>query len=136
MSKRIITQFDMDRLRSMIAGASQYGAKLRDRLDVLEKELDRAVILEAKRVPKNVVTMHSRVHLTRIDSGQESIYELVFPSDADIAEGKISILAPIGTALLGQEIGTVVEWSVPSGRIRMKIEKIIYQPESSGHYDR
>jgi regulator of nucleoside diphosphate kinase len=61
---------------------------------------------------------------------------LVFPGDADSARGKVSILAPIGTAVLGYKIGDMIEWEVPAGRKRFKVEQIVYQPEAAGDYHR
>jgi regulator of nucleoside diphosphate kinase len=62
------------------------------------------------------------------------IYSLVFPNEADADEGRISILAPVGTAMIGYRVGDVIEWQVPSGLRRLKVEEIIYQPEASGDY--
>ena len=63
------------------------------------------------------------------------VYALVFPQDADLAQGKISVLAPIGTAMLGYRVGDVFSWQVPSGERRIKVEAILYQPEAAGDYD-
>jgi regulator of nucleoside diphosphate kinase len=62
------------------------------------------------------------------------VYSLVFPNEADIDEGKISVLAPVGTAMIGYRVGDVIEWEVPSRLRRLKVEEIIYQPEASGDY--
>jgi regulator of nucleoside diphosphate kinase len=59
----------------------------------------------------------------------------VFPTEADFAEGKISVLAPIGTAILGYKQGDTIEWSVPSGLRRLKVEEILYQPEAAGDHN-
>lgn len=129
-----ITQYDMDRLRDLIEGASLYGTKTRNALEALEKALDKAVILEPENIPENVVTMHSNVHLTKLDTKEEFVYELVFPSEANIKLNKISILAPIGIALIGREVGSVIEWNISSGRAKFKIEKIMFQPEAAGQF--
>jgi regulator of nucleoside diphosphate kinase len=63
-------------------------------------------------------------------------YTLVFPRDANVDEGRISILAPLGTAILGYRVGEEFEWDVPSGKRRLRIAKVLYQPEAAGHYDR
>jgi len=76
--------------------------------------------------------MHSRVLVRDLNSGIESSYTPVFPQDADIAQGKISILAPIATALLGYREGDEIEWPTPGGRRRLKIIKVLYQPEAAG----
>jgi regulator of nucleoside diphosphate kinase len=69
-----------------------------------------------------------------MSKGEEQVYTLVFPRDADTATGKISVLAPIGTAILGYRVGDMIEWQVPAGKRKLKIEEVIYQPEAAGDY--
>ena len=76
--------------------------------------------------------MHSRVLVRDLNSGIESSYTPVFPQDADIAQSKISILVPIATVLLGYRGGDEIEWPTPGGRRRLKIVKVLYQPEAAG----
>ncbi|MGB4785506.1 MAG: GreA/GreB family elongation factor, partial [Candidatus Acidiferrum sp.] len=83
-------------------------------------------------IPADTVTMHSHVRVRDLDTGGESTYTLVFPSDADIAKGKISILAPIATALLGYREGDEIEWPTPGGRRRLNVIRVLYQPEAAG----
>jgi regulator of nucleoside diphosphate kinase len=78
--------------------------------------------------------MNSEVYLRNLNTKEEIIYRLVFPEHADANQGWISILAPIGTALLGYRVGDVIEWKVPAGIARLKVEKILYQPEAAGDY--
>ena len=85
-------------------------------------------------MPHDVVTMNSRVQLVDLDTGEAMTYTLVFPDDADLRQGKISVLAPIGTAMLGYRVGDTFEWRVPAGLRRLKIEAILYQPEAAGDY--
>lgn len=129
-----ITQFDLERLRKLLQDAyhSQYCDS--EYLEMLQKELDRAEVVSSRDIPKNVVTMNSTVRLEDLDTGEDETYTLVFPEDADIGQGKISILAPIGTAILGYEVGDTVVWDVPSGERRLRIKQILYQPEASGDY--
>jgi regulator of nucleoside diphosphate kinase len=79
--------------------------------------------------------MRSKVRLKDLVSGESNTYSLVFPTEANFAEGKISVLAPIGTAILGYRQGDPIEWPVPSGLRRLKIEEILYQPESAGDHE-
>jgi regulator of nucleoside diphosphate kinase len=79
--------------------------------------------------------MRSRVRLSDLNTGQEVVYTLVFPSEANFDDGKISVLAPIGTAMLGYREGSIIEWQVPSGLRRLKVEEILYQPEAAGDYN-
>lgn len=108
--------------------------EVRDRkyLEELEDELRRAKVVDPANIPRDLVTMNSRIRVRDLASGGEMTYQLVFPGDADIERNKISILAPIGTALLGYRVGDIVEWEAPAGLKRMRIEEILYQPEAAG----
>ncbi|MDD5566332.1 MAG: nucleoside diphosphate kinase regulator [Candidatus Omnitrophica bacterium] len=103
-------------------------------MEELESELNRAIIVDADKIPSDVVTMNSRVCLRDVDTAKDEIYQLVYPEDADIEQNKISILAPIGTAILGYKVGDVIKWKVPAGIRRLKIKEILYQPESLNDY--
>jgi regulator of nucleoside diphosphate kinase len=131
-----ITAFDKKRLDELMAVARDFGEHVRDDLNDLTAELARAKVVEPKKVPANLVTMNSKVVLHDLDTSENMTYSLAFPNEADIASGSISVLAPIGTAILGYREGNVVEWPVPSGKRRIRIEKILYQPEAAGHFDR
>jgi len=128
-----ITQFDKDRLVRLMNGGLE-GPLAREDLHDLREELERAMVVDSKDVPPSVVTMNSRVRLRDTDTSEEMIYTLVFPKDADVAAGSISVLAPIGTAILGYRAGDVIEWSVPSGTRHIAIEEILYQPEAAGDF--
>jgi regulator of nucleoside diphosphate kinase len=78
--------------------------------------------------------MNSTACLEDLDTEEEETYTLVFPENADLGQGKISVLAPIGTAMLGYEVGDTFEWEVPAGKRRLRVKRIIYQPEASGEY--
>lgn len=97
-----------------------------ERVEELESELSRAIIVEAEKIPPDVVTMNSKVCLRDMELGKDEFYELVYPEDADIEQNKISILAPIGTAILGYRTGDTIEWKVPAGIRRLKIRKMPY----------
>lgn len=130
-----ITEFDLGRLRNLIdiaryGGADGHGPYL----NRLEAELERAEVVDPKAIPKDVVTMRSTVRLKDLDSGKEMVYSLVFPKEADVNKGRISVLAPVGTAMIGYRVGDVIEGEVPSGLRRLKVEEVIYQPEASGDY--
>ncbi len=132
-----ITQFDKERLQELIGVAKTYWSHSKEDLQNLrdlEGELQRAKVLPPEQVPPDVVTMNSQVVLSDLETSEEIIYTLVFPSDADIDAGKISVLAPIGTAILGYRVGDVIEWKVPSGKRRISIKALRYQPEAAGDY--
>lgn len=116
----VITEYDYLRLRSLIASSREFSPRDAQHLDDLEQELERAVI-SGPTLPKGVVTMNSRVRVRDLNSGHEFTYRIVFPRDADVAKDRISVLAPIGTALLGYGAGATVEWQAPSGLRRWRI---------------
>ncbi len=137
MTKRrlYITRFDKERLEELVAVAEDFDESGRNDLAGLAGELSKAKVVPPEKVPADIVTMNSKVVLRDIDSGEEMNYVLVFPKDANIDGGAISVLAPIGTAILGYAKGDVIEWPVPSGVRRIRIEDIVYQPEAAGDYD-
>lgn len=129
-----ITQLDLERLSKLLFDAQFTDYRRSEYLERLRIELDRAVVVSPEDIPGDVVTMNSTVSIEDLDSGEEEIYTLVFPENADLSQGKISILAPIGTAMLGYEVDDSFEWAVPSGTRRLRIKRILYQPEASGDF--
>ncbi len=138
MTKRAIyiTAFDKHRLENLIAENTDPNQKPRADLLGLAEELQRGKVVDPQQVPSTVVTMNSRVLLRDSDSGEEFTYTLVFPQDANINTGAISVLAPVGTAILGYREGDSVQWQVPSGIRTLEICKVLYQPEAAGDYTR
>jgi regulator of nucleoside diphosphate kinase len=130
-----ITTFDFARLKELLQVGIILKERDRDHLESLRQELDRAHVVIPTAIPHNLVTMNSRVRLQDMETDEENIYTLVFPSDADIDQNKISILAPIGTAILGYRAGDRVDWLVPAGKRKVRIQDILYQPEAAGRYD-
>jgi regulator of nucleoside diphosphate kinase len=131
-----MTAFDLERLSELLQVGIVFNGKNSGYLKSLERELDRAHVVDPKAIPRDVVTMNSQVRLLDLDTGDERVYTLVFPSQAKIEESKISVLAPIGTAMLGYRAGDTIEWQVPAGVKKVRIEEILYQPEAAGDYDR
>lgn len=129
-----ITSFDMLRLEELLEVASEFSARDNKHLDELSKELLRAEVVDSKNIPADVITMNSKVRLLDLDTKDKKIYTLVFPSEANIDENKISILAPIGTAMLGYHVGDTIKWHVPVGIRKLMVTDILYQPESAGDY--
>ncbi|HUM06155.1 MAG TPA: nucleoside diphosphate kinase regulator [Terriglobales bacterium] len=127
----VITKPDYERLRSLIDSSKTFLQRDAQHLDALERELERATIVQPGQVGHNVVTMNSRVRVRDLNDGREHTYQIVFPSNADVAKHRISVLAPIGTGLLGYSAGTTVEWRVPSGIRRFRILAVEYQPEAA-----
>ena len=126
-----ITQLDMNRLRSLIDSMKSS----REDLKSLSAELEQANVVSPADIPADVITMNSKAQLRDLNDNELMTYTLVFPGKANVDEGLISVLAPIGTAMLGHRVGDEFEWHVPAGAIRLRVEKVLYQPEASGHYN-
>ena len=129
-----ITEYDLKRLKELVQVGISFAERDRESLETLQGELDRAHIVEPTAVPGDVVTMNSRVRFKDLDTNQDKVYTLVFPSEAKLEQQKISVLAPIGTAMLGYRVGDIVEWLAPGGIRKVQIEEILYQPEAEGQY--
>lgn len=131
MSRRsiIITESDRRVLEQLLTSEFADAIDSKSYLADLRTELERADIVDSADVPHDVVTMNSTVRLRDLDSGDTESYTLVYPDRANIAENKLSILAPIGTAVLGYRVGDVITWRVPSGQRRVQVEEVLDQPE-------
>lgn len=131
-----VTNSDRDRLANMIELTREQDDRANFMyVGKLEGELESAEVVAPDDIPPDVVTMRSKVKLKDLDTNEEKIYSIVFPSEANLDEGKISILAPLATALLGYKRGNIVEVEAPLRLRRLLISEILYQPESMGHYD-
>jgi len=129
-----ITERTMERLQDLISIVHPANENDLENLKRLEEELYQANIVEPENIPLDVVTINSKVQLREIGSGLEIIIILVFPSEADLSEHKISILAPIGSAIIGRQTGDIIKWKAPGGIKRAEIEKLLYQPEASREF--
>jgi regulator of nucleoside diphosphate kinase len=99
----------------------------------LAEELDRAIVVPSDRIPKDVVTMNSRLIYSDENAGTMREIELVYPGEADPVSGRISVLAPVGCALLGLSTGQSIDWGLPGGKIhRLRVERVLFQPRPSG----
>ena len=127
-----ITSLDMQRLKHLLDSPDLMQQK--PYLQELEREINRAVIVQSTEVSADTVTMNSTARLVDLKTDEEMIFTLVYPDHANIAEGRISVLAPIGTAILGCSEGEMVEWEVPDGMRSLKVDRILYQPEAAGEY--
>ena len=129
-----MTEFDIDRLEAFLEGAKKSYRYARDDLENLQEEIGKCQIVGSRQIPPDVVTINSRVRLHDLDSGQTMILTLVLPGNANLEEGRISVASLIGTAILGYAAGDTIQWVVPAGTKRIRIEKVLYQPEAAGHY--
>jgi len=129
-----ITQFDFDRLEKLVDRL-----RTRDNMPAvakaLEEELDRADIVDPREVGSDVVTMNSEATVRDLGTGEVETLRVVFPGAAAPSKGAISVLAPLGLALLGTRAGEEVTWDMPGGPRRLRVERITYQPEAAGRYE-
>lgn len=128
-----VTTHDALRLEALLQGATGRNAPM---ASLLEQELSRATLVEPQDVPADIVTMHSRVLCRDESSGEQHEIELVYPQEADSDRGRISILAPVGAALLGLSVGDAIDWPVPGGRMtRVHVVAVPFQPEARQRLD-
>lgn len=124
---------DYNRLRTLLADLARLSRGMQAGADTLEELLDLARIAEA--VPADVVTMNSRVTYADVDTHEAGSVTIVYPEQADPANRKISVLSPLGAALLGETSGSEVELPLPHGRTRrVRIENVQHQAEDQGEY--
>ncbi len=128
----VVTSVDKGRLEKMIREMAFDGSTPEKAVHALETEIRRARIVEAEKLSPDIITMRSRV-LMDVD-GEEMEISLVYPGEADWTGSRLSVLSPIGTAILGYSEGDRIVWEVPSGRTEIRIKRLLYQPEAAGHY--
>ncbi len=126
MNNRIIfiTSFDFGLLEDLLCVCSKFNNGNRPDLSELEAELCRARIVKSKEIPPDVVTMNSCVKLRDLDTNEEMEFTLSFPGNSNIDENGISVIAPIGTAILGYSVGDTIDWYVPDGKRRISIDTV------------
>lgn len=130
----ILTSQDLDRLDALLESLP---AKAFPDKAALQAELDRAEVVEPQEVPPSVVTMNSTVRFSIEDSDEDFRLTLVYPKDTDGNADRISILAPVGSALLGLSVGDELEWPRPGGgTMKVRVVEIVYQPERAGEFHR
>jgi regulator of nucleoside diphosphate kinase len=129
----IMSSVDQDRLERLLSSKNY---RQLPGVDALEREINRATVVEPTQVPPDVVTMNSTIRFVDDVSASEFTLTLVYPKDAGPAD-RISILAPVGSALLGLSVGQSIVWRVPGGReLNVRVLEVIRQPEAMGEYHR
>ncbi len=136
MEARLMTAFDHERLRELVEHQRRVDPISPFDALALERELERAVLIDELELPADVVTMNSKLRVVDSDTGDALELRIVFPSSADVSRGRISVLAPVGLAMLGSRGGDDVIWRVPRRVRRFRIERVGYQPEASGDLKR
>ena len=128
-----VSSLDLERVERHLTGEA---ARRMPGIDALQAELDRATVVEPEEMPPNIVTMNSTVRFRDDNSGKEYELTLVYPDGAG-QPGTVSVLAPIGSALLGVAVGQSIAWVVPGGRaITLRVLELVRQPEAMGEYHR
>ncbi|HMP72658.1 MAG TPA: nucleoside diphosphate kinase regulator [Kiritimatiellia bacterium] len=130
-----VSALDCARLRDLVATAKQFCSQPGPILHVLEQELDRARVVAVDEIPPYVVTMHTSVCLVDLTTEEHMKYTLVYPGEADLGKGKLSILSDLGAAIIGFSVGDTIEWEFPDGIHRIRIGAIHFQPEATRHYN-
>lgn len=130
----LLSSIDVERLEQLINSLPPDSLP---GIRALEEELDRGELIDARDVPPSLVTMNSTVRFRVESSNKEFCLTLVYPKDAKPDGSTVSILAPVGSALIGLSEGDEIDWPTPSGKAQhVRIEKVVYQPESAGEYHR
>jgi regulator of nucleoside diphosphate kinase len=129
-----ITQHDLQRLKKLLHDISDKNHPEVFSVQGLAIELNRGIVVSPKDVPENMITMNSRVLLRDVESGKEMTCWLVFPDKVDAVKNPVSILSPLGTAMIGYKVGDVFTWESPSGAKQMEVLDILYQPERVGNF--
>lgn len=128
-SKIYVTEKDFMRIKNLLESMES------EEYEDLEIELDRAGVLSDTEVPVDLITMNSTVRYLNVQENKEVTMTLVYPKEANSSEGKISILAPLGSALIGLKVDQEINWMFPDGKTRtLRILEVIYQPESRGDW--
>ena len=135
MKNIIINRLDYARIKKCINDAKQFNSISNVEAEKLLTELNSAQIVEPDAIPSNVVTMNSIVKLSFLNKNEQVQFQIVYPDQANLKEKKISIFSPIATALIGYQVSDEIEWIVPAGLTKIRIDEIIYQPEAAGDFD-
>jgi regulator of nucleoside diphosphate kinase len=129
LARTLLPEPDARRLTEIAEGIHGGARRDQDGLARLSDALEQAKVVSSEELPPDVVSMHSTVRIADVGTGEESTYTLVYPASADAAARKLSILAPIGLAVLGRREGEEVQPQAPGGVRRLRILKVEHQPE-------
>jgi len=135
MSRIILNRVDYARILKCIDEAKNSKTINAGEAEKLLNELNSANIVEPQNVPVDVVTMNSIVKIRFVNTNKQVQFRVVYPDQANVKDNKISIFSPVATALIGYKVNDEIEWLVPSGMTKIRIEEIIYQPEAAGDYN-
>lgn len=129
-----LNSLDISRIQNCIKAALRTNSINQKEAASLIKEIQSASVVDPEQVPSNVVTMNTIVRISFLNTNKTVEFQIVYPDQANVKENKISIFSPIATALIGYKIGDEIDWIVPAGVTKLRIDAILYQPEAAGHY--
>ena len=135
MTDLIVNRLDFVRIKQCIGDAKYFKSINKVEAERLIQELESAKVVEPEAIPSNVVTMNSIVKISFLNDNLQVQFQIVYPDQANIQEKRISIFSPIATALIGYKVKDEIEWIVPAGLTKIRIDEIIYQPEAAGDYN-
>ena len=127
-----VTDVDSHRIRQLIENPPSSDRQDVRSLESLERDLSDADVLPAIQIDPDIVTIGSQVRVRDLDTQRIRVVRVVLPASADADADRISVLAPLGRAVLGRRVGDHVEWRAPGGLRRLRVEAILYQPEREG----
>ena len=127
-----VTDVDSHRIRKLIENPPSSDRQEVRSLESLERDLSDAEVLPAVQIDPDIVTIGSQVRVRDLDTQRTRVIRVVLPASADADAGRISVLAPLGRAVLGRRVADHVEWRAPGGLRRLRVEAILYQPEREG----
>lgn len=135
MNRIIVNKLDYSRIHQCIDFAKRQNTIGANEADILLNELHSAELVEPRDMPDDVVTMNSIVKISFLNTGKAVQFQIVYPDAANMKENKISIFSPVATALIGYRVSDEIEWLVPSGMTKIRIDEIVYQPEAAGDFN-
>ena len=135
MKKIILSKLDYSRIHKCIHDARQMNTIGINEAEALLNELKSAQVVDSGEIPNDVLTMNTIVKISFLNTKKTMQFQIVYPDQANMKENKISILSPVATALTGYRVSNEIEWIVPSGLTKLRIDEIIYQPEAAGDFD-
>lgn len=132
----VISDADMHRLSGLVRALKNSPFQDQLQLESLNQTLGSAEVISSERIPRDVIRMNSRIRVLDLGTGEKKLHTLVFPEDADISTGRISVLAPVGIALLGRRNRDIIEVKVPRGIRRLRVEHVLYRTGTARKWGR
>jgi regulator of nucleoside diphosphate kinase len=135
MEKSVVTAVDRTRLHEMVRALRSVGDPFRSHLREPTDALERADVVTPAEVGEDVVTMNSRVRARDVETGRAETFTLVYHGESGMFDSRLSVLTPMGVAVLGARVGDVIEFPIRRGIRRLRIEEMLYQPEAAGGFE-